>query len=77
MVVTRSAALRIKERDARIESNLREMGAVFYSCDDDEWNDMINASDAMVLDENRDFIEHQIIKEALATAQPGEVDPDF
>ena len=33
-------------------------------------------SDAMILDDNRDYIESQMIKEALATALPGEVDPD-
>ena len=62
--------------DARLDSNLRKIAAVFDTWDEEEWTDMVNACDAQVLDVNRDCIEEQMVKEALATALPGEIDPD-
>ena len=76
-IVTRARTLRAKELDARLKSNLEKIAAVFDSWSEEEWDDMVNKSDAMILDDNRDYIESQMVKEALATAQPGEVDPDF
>ena len=67
---------RADDLKARLDSNLRKIAAVFDSWSEEEWDDMVNKSDAMILDENRDYIEGQMIREALATAQPGEIDPD-
>lgn len=67
---------RARAASERLEANLHGIAAMFDAWTEEEWTDMVNASDAMILDDNRDYIEGQMIKEALATAQLGEVDPD-
>jgi len=37
---------------------------------------MMSEGAAQTLDDNRDYIESQMIKEALATARPDELGPD-
>ena len=61
----------------RLNSNLRKLASVFDSWSEEEWEEMVHKQDLITLDVNRDYIEGQMITEALATAQPGEVDPDY
>ena len=61
----------------RLNSNMRKLAAVFDSWNEEEWEELVREQDKITLDVNRDYIEGQMIKEALDTAQPGEVDPDF
>ena len=48
---------RARAASERLEANLHGIAAMFDAWTEEEWTDMVNASDAQILDDNRDYIE--------------------